>query len=399
MTSAPIIDEEAFFLEQKGRNWKSVSVKLSPAHNRKPFPNDESDENIERLWKEKREKNPNMRLFNAMKFRLHGSSSTENSLTLHLGISDYKSHVGTNLRPVFEQSRASECYYYSPQNQKDEDPFLAHCLGVAACVVSADDMAVMFKRSQHVAQHAGFASFPGGHPEPFRFFRKLAELLELDKKKKSSESTTTIGDVDVDVDAEKESTSHLSTLLVNPLLTNEKIDETVPVRELRNLFDEILLEIITNAQDHEEFQSLVQKALVDELFFSIREEVHGELGVPLELVEVELILGLVRATAVTTKGKPDLCFMVRVNCSFEEIKSKYFVHRTGEDAFEAEEGSLIGLKLALDKAENKNCDLEEGNQESVAVALSKKELLQSFKNTVRLTAPCLASLMLAIEAM
>jgi len=360
MTTNP---EEAFFLEQKGRNWKSISIELKPEYNRKPFPSDPNDENIEKLWKEKREKNPDMKLFNAMKFRLHSSSSTDSTLTLQLGISDYKSLVGTNFRPFFDKKTEE----YTSATQKQEDPYLAHCLGVAACVVSADNVAVMFKRSKHVAQHAGFAAFPGGHAEPYRFFRRLGELEKgTPKIEKKYEALTS-----------------------NPILSDEKIDEHVPVMELRRVFDSAV-EVLVKCGEEKQEQT-IEKALVDELFFSIKEEVHGELGVPLELVEVESVLGLIRATSVTTKGKPDLCFKIKINCSFQDIKTKYFTNRTGEDAFEAEEGSLIGMKLELPPPHN---DDEKNNKNE-----GKKQLLESFKDKVQLTAPCLASLVLAIEAM
>lgn len=374
-------ETSAFIYEQKGTMWKNVEVNLSPEFCRKPFPDDPQDSRIELLWTQKRTNNPSVRLFNGMKFRLADSKSVvaTSTLTLSLGLSDYKSHVGTNVRPASAEQ--------SQEEQSQEHPFLAHILGVEACVLTSDNYAVLFRRSQHVSDFAGFYCCPGGHAEPFRFFRRYFDSIKKEKVKEDNCSMMVANDGDGDDggdnvvggDAFDEGTKSL-------LTSSSKIDEAIPANDLRILFEKVLTTISassSSASSSTNNQSIIEKLVIDELRHSIIEEVGDELGVPLGLIKVEGILGLVRAVSRTQRGKPDLVFRCRLNgISFEELKTKYFPHRNGDDAFEADDGSLLGIDL--------------GNR--IKNEQDKKEVIEWMWENHKMTPPSGAAIELAVEA-
>lgn len=365
--SNPILVDD---LSQNG-GLKTLKVEFSSQCSRIPYPNDENDKNIEDLWTEKRSKNPNVRLFNAMKFRLANSIAdpTSSTLTLQLGLSDYKSHVGTNARPrsTLQQQEEDDDDQVSREKcieiLKNENPFLAHALGVEACVFTCDDHIVLFRRSKHVSDFAGFYACPGGHAEPWRVLEKLF----------SNSTSKTNED-------EKEERNEAKFVCPLAMFLHEKLDEKIPAKELRESYNKIICGI------NEEHSSVVDKLIVEELYHSICEEVSSELGVPFELVQVESILGLVRAIGPTQRGKPDLLFQVRLkNITFQELKKAYFPNRQGDDAFEADDDSLLGIPVGE--------KLKPGS-----VGMNKTELKEWIFSSYQLSPPGAAAVQLGIDA-
>jgi hypothetical protein len=150
----------AFFVGPGGAPLQEAAVRavLSPEYNRRPLP--ELDiKNIDETW-EKKAKELGPRLFNGSKFRLGAVSSpasaAENGVTLLLGITDYRDSLGTTTNVAAYQQHCGA----------DVESHLAMALGVECLLVTKDEQCVLFRRSKHVATHAGWLCCPGGHPEP-----------------------------------------------------------------------------------------------------------------------------------------------------------------------------------------------------------------------------------------
>ena len=135
---------------------------------------DETRENfINEIWLEKTKTNAS--LFNGTKFRLSSweekqkSSSNDGkehkTVEIHVGETDYKSFVGTNL---------AEDWQDLPEKS------LANPLGTAVFCVCEDGKVLALRRSQNVGEAAGMIVLAGGHPEPENVqVRKDDELLDV----------------------------------------------------------------------------------------------------------------------------------------------------------------------------------------------------------------------------
>ena len=353
MTTTPAGDTSSFRTESHcphGVPWAAsqIHAALDPRHSRWAAPGDPADERIDALWLERRNAAPNAKLFNGLKFRLDRADviavgeRKPPHLFLRVGLSDYKSHVGTNARPVVRGETAYD------EGDRDAALSMANILGVEACVVTSDGFCVLFRRSDKVAEFPGFWCCPGGHAEPFRVF-----------------AAADVG---------------LSSRQPNPCLP--RIDEAIPARKIRDLCDDWIAALLdgvgagpsdvdnTTGAEHkpESFsspssssspesksrprhaaaaaQQAVSALVVNELFFSIADEVSSEIGVPIEAVDVAGLLGVAWAVTPSQRGKPDLIFAVRVALPFDEVK-RLFAVRQGEDAFEAVDGSLVGIAVGV----------------------------------------------------
>ena len=122
----------------------------------------------------------NPTLFNGSKFRLAGvivrsgydlksnnthfiqPKPTANlTLTLKVGLSDYKNCTVTNLSylaPLFSE--------YGLKMSQDSQLCMADVIGHSCLLLSSDGYFVIQLRSQTVGEAAGMWHFPGGHPEP-----------------------------------------------------------------------------------------------------------------------------------------------------------------------------------------------------------------------------------------
>lgn len=138
----------------KGINQAALEIDCSPSNDRKPSTTQNEDA-IEQIWKDRVKLNPS--LFNGTKFRFDSveqktSSQNENYKTiLRIGITDYKSFLGTNCSAHWEKLEQSN---------------LASPLGNAAFVETKDEMVVLLKRSANVGECPHTMVMPGGHSEP-----------------------------------------------------------------------------------------------------------------------------------------------------------------------------------------------------------------------------------------
>ncbi|KAJ6691712.1 URIDINE DIPHOSPHATE GLUCOSE PYROPHOSPHATASE [Salix purpurea] len=123
-----------------GLSPSQVSVVFDPSYDRIAHPDIELENSISEIWDQRVQKNASM--FNGKKFRYGGhtlckrdGSQQDFHVCLHLGLTDYRTFVGTNLNPLWEK-------------------FL---------VPSEDDLI----QCQHTSwEFPGHVVFPGGHPEP-----------------------------------------------------------------------------------------------------------------------------------------------------------------------------------------------------------------------------------------
>ena len=88
-------------------------------------------------------------------------ASAPGVLTLHLGLTDYRSFLGTNWSP-----RCDELKEAGRRDHDDSSAYLAHPLGVGAVLETSDGYLCFIQRSQYVGEYPGFLDCPGGHPEP-----------------------------------------------------------------------------------------------------------------------------------------------------------------------------------------------------------------------------------------
>jgi len=139
------------------------------------IPDEKRELFIDEIWREKTETNKS--LFNGTKFRLSswqekksiaidGKDRREQKMVeLHVGETDYKSFVGTNL---------AEDWRDLPEKS------LANPLGTAVFCICKDGKVLALRRSHNVGEAAGMIVLAGGHPEPQNVqVRKDDELLDV----------------------------------------------------------------------------------------------------------------------------------------------------------------------------------------------------------------------------
>lgn len=176
---------------------RDVSCEVSAAFNRKR--SGKLDEMIESTWA--RRMQGNQRMYNAPKFRLQRCCFEGNGelLKLSIGVTDYKDSTGT-VEPDFIAAAVAESQQEDGNAETEKgSEYLALALGVESLVVTDDNMCVLFRRSQHVAEYPGYLCFPGGHPEPLNCVKtegnetdqpvshgKLAEMLRTAQAEKGA---------------------------------------------------------------------------------------------------------------------------------------------------------------------------------------------------------------------
>ncbi|XP_020691299.1 nudix hydrolase 9 isoform X3 [Dendrobium catenatum] len=141
-----------------------VYVDFGISYDRIPHPDTKLEESINEIWTLQTEKNQS--LYNGKKFRygghtLHHADGADNksSVCLHLGLTDYRTFVGTNLSPLWEN-------FLVPS--KDDSICCQHSaspLGNGAIVKTADKRVLVLQRSLNVGEFPGYFVFPGGHSE------------------------------------------------------------------------------------------------------------------------------------------------------------------------------------------------------------------------------------------
>ncbi|KAK6935939.1 NUDIX hydrolase domain [Dillenia turbinata] len=92
---------------------------------------------------------------------LHGESSSNQEVhaCLLLGLTDYRTFVGTKLNPLWEK------FLVPSEDESAHCLHTANPLGNSAVVETADGKIIVLQRSNNVGEFAGHFMFPGGHPE------------------------------------------------------------------------------------------------------------------------------------------------------------------------------------------------------------------------------------------
>jgi hypothetical protein len=130
-------------------------------YNAKPLPVD-IQEKLDERWNELvNSAKPGQILYNQSKFRLHSveviKNANDNSVqaVLNLGLTDYKSFICTQ-----QQNLPNEI------SQHITEEHLSHPLGVGCLLITADNYAVLVKRSFACIDLPNIYDIPGGHSEP-----------------------------------------------------------------------------------------------------------------------------------------------------------------------------------------------------------------------------------------
>lgn len=300
-----------------------VEVIVDVAYQRLPAPSID-EQCITKTWEKLCQSMPNPIeppkpvLFNGLKFRLHdvamlesgsaptGARTNEDAqppfvgatpgtprdvrrqrCQLRLGITDYKTSIGTTTHASLYAAHASRRGEAEGASRPDAlvrgtERYLANALGVEAMAITRDHFALLFRRSDLVSEYPGYYCCPGGHPEP-------SHILNL---KSFTEAHHT-----------------------DPA--------ALPLEACRW------------------FRHVGSVALVEEMFRSAEMEVAEEIGVPQTLCTNRGLVAIVRQAQ---NRKPDLCFLVDVDCAGAEALEA-FNGRTAKEAFESREGSLVLMDL------------------------------------------------------
>ncbi|KAG6503099.1 hypothetical protein ZIOFF_035389 [Zingiber officinale] len=142
-----------------------VFVNFDASYDRIPHPDASLEESINEIWNRRVQGNPS--LYSGLKFR-YGDHTVQyadgsdkiSSICLHLGLTDYRSFVGTNLNPLWER-------FLFPS--ADDSLCCQHTsspLGNGAIVETSDGKILILQRSHNVGEFPGYFVFPGGHSEP-----------------------------------------------------------------------------------------------------------------------------------------------------------------------------------------------------------------------------------------
>ncbi|KAL6624841.1 hypothetical protein ACP70R_032162 [Stipagrostis hirtigluma subsp. patula] len=142
-----------------------VSVKFDRSSDRIPHPDAALEESISEIWNQRLERNPS--LYNGTKFRYGGNAShykddpdQEYWVSLHLGLTDYRTFVGTNLNPLWEK------FLIPSEDDSVHCQHMSNPLGNGAIVETSDKKIIVLQRSYNVGEFPGYFVFPGGHSEP-----------------------------------------------------------------------------------------------------------------------------------------------------------------------------------------------------------------------------------------
>ncbi|ERN12220.1 hypothetical protein AMTR_s00034p00196340 [Amborella trichopoda] len=148
-----------------GLSRSQVFVDFSASYDRMPHPDPRLEESISQIWDQRLHENPS--LYNGLKFRFGGylvhttdeDLGNDSNVCIHLGLTDYRTFVGTNLSPLWEK------FLISDENDSICGQHTASPLGNGAVVESADGKILVLQRSYNVGEFPGHYVFPGGHSE------------------------------------------------------------------------------------------------------------------------------------------------------------------------------------------------------------------------------------------
>lgn len=141
-----------------------VTVDFSPSNDRVPHPNPGLEGSVNEIWNQRVMGNPS--LYNGLKFRYAGctlqkdASGQVASVCFHLGLTDYRSFIGTNINPVWEK------FLVPSEDDPERCKHTSSPLGNGAVVETTDGKIIVLQRSHTVGEFPGYYVFPGGHSEP-----------------------------------------------------------------------------------------------------------------------------------------------------------------------------------------------------------------------------------------
>ncbi|KAJ7556754.1 hypothetical protein O6H91_05G097000 [Diphasiastrum complanatum] len=165
---APLVDAafQLLLACPAGLSRSQVSVDFKNSYDREPHPDKKLEESIEHIWNCRLAVSPS--LFNGSKFRYggfhmidgEGDLEKPQNLCIHLGLTDYKTFVGTNLSHEWEH------FLVPVEEDVTRCRHTASPLGNGAIVETADSQILLLQRSVDVGEFPGHVVFPGGHSEP-----------------------------------------------------------------------------------------------------------------------------------------------------------------------------------------------------------------------------------------
>ncbi|KAJ7556753.1 hypothetical protein O6H91_05G097000 [Diphasiastrum complanatum] len=164
---APLVDAafQLLLACPAGLSRSQVSVDFKNSYDREPHPDKKLEESIEHIWNCRLAVSPS--LFNGSKFRYggfhmidgEGDLEKPQNLCIHLGLTDYKTFVGTNLSHEWEH------FLVPVEEDVTRCRHTASPLGNGAIVETADSQILLLQRSVDVGEFPGHVVFPGGHSE------------------------------------------------------------------------------------------------------------------------------------------------------------------------------------------------------------------------------------------
>ncbi|PIA38860.1 hypothetical protein AQUCO_02700215v1 [Aquilegia coerulea] len=175
-----------------GLTLDQVSVDFSSCYDRTPHSDKNLENSISETWNQRIQQTPS--LFNGAKFRYGGyslhnvdGSNQKSRVCLHLGLTDYRTFMGTNLSTKWEE------FLVPSEDDSVRCQHTSSPLGNGAVVETLDKKIIVLQRSENVGEFPGYFVFPGGHPEPqeigisgHEYVKDLTDS-ELTKRKLSQE--------------------------------------------------------------------------------------------------------------------------------------------------------------------------------------------------------------------
>ncbi|XVE79655.1 hypothetical protein DITRI_Ditri14bG0075600 [Diplodiscus trichospermus] len=137
-----------------------LSVVFDESYDRIPHSDVNLEKSISEIWDQRVQKNAS--LFNGKKFRYGGysqksgdGSSHESYVCLHLGLTDYRTFVGTNLSSFWEK------FLVASEDDSTQCQHTSSPIGNGAIVETSDKKIVLLQRSNNVGEFPGHFVFPG----------------------------------------------------------------------------------------------------------------------------------------------------------------------------------------------------------------------------------------------
>ncbi|XP_058199644.1 nudix hydrolase 9 isoform X3 [Rhododendron vialii] len=155
---------ELLLICPSGLSPSQVSVVFDEAYDRIPHPAIDLENSVSEIWDLRVQQNSS--LFNGKKFRYGGHALLSGAdsdhlprVCLHLGLTDYRTFVGTNLNPMWEK------FLVPSEDDCRKCQHTSSPLGNGAVVETSDKKILVLQRSYNVGEFPGHYVFPGGHPE------------------------------------------------------------------------------------------------------------------------------------------------------------------------------------------------------------------------------------------